>query len=46
MNSYLSALGLEVLQDNEKDPYEFLDGVNYETVGKLMSKAGLVPKEE
>lgn len=46
MNSYLSSIGLEVGLDGEKDPYEFVDGLQYETVGKLMSKVGVIPKEE
>ena len=44
-NSYLTALGLETLNDDQRDPYEFLDGLEYKTVADLMSKVGIVPTE-
>lgn len=46
MNGLLSGIGLEILPESAKDPYEFLDGVNYKSITELMKKAGLIPKEE
>ena len=37
----MSAIGLEVGDMTEPDPYEFLDGVEYKSVADLMKKAGL-----
>jgi len=43
--SYMSALGFELGDTNEEDPYEFLDGVDYRSIPELMKKAGIVPEE-
>ena len=34
--SYMSALGFELGDTNEEDPYEFLDGVDYRSIPELM----------
>lgn len=39
--AYLSAIGLEVGDINEEDPYEFLDGLHYKNIPDLMKKAGI-----
>ena len=44
--SYMSALGFELGDTNEEDPYEFLDGVDYRSIPELMKKAGIVPRRQ
>lgn len=44
-DAYLSAIGLEILNNDQKDPYEFADELKYTTFAELMKKAGVVPKE-
>ena len=39
--AYISAIGFEVGDIDEPDPYEFLDGVEYKSVAELMKKAGI-----
>ena len=39
--AYMSAIGFEVGDIDEPDPYEFLDGVEYKSVAELMKKAGI-----
>jgi hypothetical protein len=38
---YLNAIGLELADMEDKDPYAFLDGVKYKSVAELMKKAGI-----
>lgn len=39
--AYLSAIGLEIGDIDEEDPYEFLDNVHYKNIPSLMKKAGI-----
>ncbi|MDE7099809.1 MAG: hypothetical protein K2N99_01130, partial [Malacoplasma sp.] len=39
--AYLSAIGLEIGDMDEQDPYEFLDNVKYDSLPKLFKKAGI-----
>ena len=39
--AYMSAIGLEIGDTNEQDPYEFLDGVKYKSIPELLKKAGM-----
>jgi len=39
--AYLSAIGLEIGDIDEEDPYEFLDGLHYKNIPDLMKKAGI-----
>ena len=43
-DAYLSAIGLEILDTNEKDPYAFADNLKYTTFAELMKKAGVIPE--
>ena len=43
-DAYLSAIGLEILDKDEKDPYEFADNLKYTTFAELMKKAGVIPE--
>lgn len=38
---YLSAIGLEIGDLDDEDPYAFLDNVKYKTIAELMKKAGI-----
>lgn len=38
---YLSAIGLEIGDIEDEDPYEFLDGVKYKSIADLMKKVGI-----
>lgn len=38
---YLSAISLEIGDTDEPDPYEFLDGIKYNSLPDLMKKAGI-----
>lgn len=44
LNQYLAAIGLEIGDTSEKDPYEFLDGVKYKSIADLFKKAGITPE--
>jgi hypothetical protein len=44
LNQYLSAVGLEIGDTSEKDPYEFLDGLKYKSIPELFKKAGITPE--
>lgn len=39
--AYLSAIGLEIGDIDEEDPYEFLDNVHYKNIPSLMKKVGI-----
>jgi hypothetical protein len=41
LNQYLSAIGIEIGDTDEPDPYEFLDGVKYSSLPDLMKKVGI-----
>ena len=45
-DAYLAAIGLEVINNDQEDPYEFADGLKYSTFAELMKKVGVVPKEQ
>ena len=42
--AYLSAIGLEIGDGDEEDPYSFLDDVQYKNIPDLMKKAGIDDK--
>lgn len=44
LNQYLSAVGLEIGDTSERDPYEFLDGLKYKSIPELFKKAGITPE--
>ena len=44
LNQYFGAIGLELGDTDEEDPYEFLDGVNYRSIPELMKKVGITPE--
>lgn len=44
-DAYLSAIGLEILNNDQKDPYEFADNLKYTTFAELMKKVDVVPGE-
>ena len=41
---YLSAIGLEIADIENEDPYEFLDGIKYRSLPELMKKVGVTPE--
>lgn len=41
---YLSAIGIELADMDEEDPYAFLDGIKYKSIAELMKKAGITPE--
>ncbi len=43
-DAYLSAIGLEILDNDEEDPYAFADNLKYTTFAELMKKAGVIPE--
>lgn len=44
-DAYLAAIGLEIIDNDQKDPYEFADNLKYTTFAELMKKIGVVPEE-
>lgn len=44
LNQYFGAIGIELGDTDEEDPYEFLDGIEYKSIPELMKKVGITPE--
>lgn len=44
LNQYFGAIGIELGDTDEEDPYEFLDGLEYKSIPELMKKVGITPE--
>ena len=44
LNQYFGAIGIELADTDEEDPYEFLDGIEYKSIPDLMKKVGITPE--